>query len=175
MGVAVPIPSLAIRPHKGLGVCWLFPIKDNHVKYPDDVIKLVEECKSKYPHTGWIDVSEFLERRGSEPWVIVDVRAEDEMAVSTIPGAITLDELNTTLDLYRETSILIYCTAGCRSGEAVKSLMAKEFRAHNLWGGVIAWALHGKPFLTPEGEETLRIHVYDEKWDVIPPPYETVW
>jgi rhodanese-related sulfurtransferase len=148
---------------------------DNEMKYPADVVKLVDECINNYPQAHWIDLSEFFKRSGSESWVIVDARAKEEMAVSTIPGAITMDELSATLESYRGTSILVYCTVGCRSGDATESLMADGYRAHNLWGGVIAWALHGKPFITPDGEETYQVHVFDEKWNVIPPPYETVW
>ena len=148
---------------------------DNEMKYPTDVVKLVDECINNYPQAYWIDLSEFFKRSGSESWVIVDTRAEEEMAVSTIRGAITMDELSATLESYRGTSILVYCTVGCRSGDATESLMADGYRAQNLWGGVIAWALHGKPFITPGGEETYQVHVFDEKWNVIPSPYETVW
>jgi len=148
---------------------------DIEMKYPEDVIKLVDECKEIYTQARWIDLSEFIKRSGSESWVIVDARADEEMAVSTIPGAITMDELSSALKLYRGTSILIYCTVGCRSGDAAESLMADGYQTHNLWGGVIAWALQGKPFINSDGEETYQVHVFDEKWDVIPPPYETVW
>ena len=145
------------------------------LNYPEEVIRLVKECEIKYPRAHWIDLSEFIRRSGSESWIIVDARAEDEMAVSTIPGAITMDELCENLEAYRDTPILIYCTIGCRSGDAAESLMADGYRAHNLWGGVIAWALHGNPFITRDGEETYQVHVFDDKWDVIPPPYKTVW
>ena len=148
---------------------------DNEMKYPADVVKLVDECINNYPQAHWIDLSEFFKSSSSESWVIVDARADEEMAVSIIPGAITMDELSATLESYRGTSILVYCTVGCRSGDATESLMADGYRAHNLWGGVIAWALHEKPFITPSGEETYQVHVFDERWDVIPPPYETVW
>ncbi len=148
---------------------------DYEMKYPEDVIKLVDECKEKYPHAHWIDLSEFIERSGSESWVIVDAREEDEMAVSTIPKAISMDDFCANLESYRGTAILIYCTIGCRSGDAAESLMIDGVQTHNLWGGVIAWALHGNPFITSDGEETYRVHVFDEKWNVIPPPYETIW
>ena len=148
---------------------------DNEMKYPADVVKLVDECINNYPKARWIDLSEYVRRSDVESWVIVDARAEEEMAVSTIPGAITMDELRAALESYRGTSILIYCTVGCRSGDAAESLMVDGYQTHNLWGGVIAWALHGNPFITRDGEETYQVHVFDEKWDVIPPPYETVW
>lgn len=148
---------------------------DNEMKYPDDVIKLVDECKDKYPQAHWIDLSEFFDRSYSESWVIVDARAEEEIAVSMIPGAITMDELCENLEAYRGTPILIYCTIGCRSGDATESLMADGYQAYNLWGGVIAWAIHGNSFITADEEETYQVHVFDEKWNVIPPPYETGW
>jgi len=145
------------------------------MEYPEEVVKLVDECKERFTQAHWIDLSEFIERSGSEPWVIVDARAEEEMVVSTIPDAISMDELCANLESYRQTSMLIYCTIGCRSGDAAESLMADGFQTHNLWGGVIAWALHGKPFITANGEDTFQVHVFDEKWNVIPPPYETIW
>ena len=148
---------------------------DKKMNYPEDVVKLVDECKERYTQARWIDLSEFIERSGSEAWVIVDARTEEEVAVSTIPDAITMDELCADLESYRQTSILIYCTIGCRSGDAAESLMADGFQTHNLWGGVIAWALHGNPFITTDGEDTYQVHVFDEKWNVIPLPYETTW
>jgi hypothetical protein len=47
-------------------------------------------------------------------------------------------------------------------------------KAFNLHGGVLAWALNGGSFVTPEGEPTRRVHVYGEPWDVLPPEYEAV-
>ncbi len=145
------------------------------MEYPEEVVKLVDECKERFTQAHWIDLSEFIERSGSGPWVIVDARAEEEMVVSTIPDAISMDELCANLESYRQTSMLIYCTIGCRSGDAAESLMADGFQTHNLWGGVIAWALHGNPFITTDGEDTYQVHVFDEKWNVIPLPYETTW
>ena len=148
---------------------------NTEMTYPDNVITLVEVCMQAYSQARWIDLSEFNDRDQSESWVIVDARAEEEISVSTIPGAITLEALCADLKAYRNTSILVYCTIGCRSGNVAESLMADGFRTYNLWGGVIAWALHGNSFITSGGEETYQVHVFDEKWNVIPPPYETVW
>lgn len=148
---------------------------DKKMKYPEDVVKLVDECKERYTQAHWIDLSEFMERRESESWAIVDARSEVEIAVSTIPEAISMDEFCANLESYRQSAILIYCTIGCRSGDAAESLMADGFQTHNLWGGVIAWALHGNQFTTSDGKDTYRVHVFDEKWNVIPPPYVSIW
>ena len=56
----------------------------------------------------------------------------------------------------------------------MKKLRKQGFNVFNLRGGVLAWALEGRPFVTSTGEDTRRVHVYSGEWDVLLPGYESV-
>ena len=139
------------------------------------VEKLISECQRRYPKPPWITVKEFLRRSKQEEWIIVDARSRREQDVSIIPGAIGKSAFKAQIDEHKQKNILIYCTVGCRSGAYAQRLRKKGFHAFNLTGGVLAWALEGKTFVTPYGNVTRRVHVYGRKWNALPPSYEAVW
>ena len=110
-------------------------------------------------------------------WMIVDVRPRREQDVSIIPGAMSTKEFKTQTKARSEECdkhILVYCTAGCRSARYAQKLHKQGFKAFNLRGGVLAWALDGRTFVTPDGEVTRRVHVCSGEWNVLPPGYEAV-
>ncbi len=136
---------------------------------------LAEECSAKYSEVPWISVDDYFDRGKFEEWIIVDVRSEKEQAVSVIPGSINISRFELQEGDMQNKSILVYCTAGCRSGEYVRRLVKRGINAFNLRGGVLEWALKGKPFVTLQGDLTKRVHVYSGKWNVVPEGYEPVW
>jgi hypothetical protein len=71
--------------------------------------------------------------------------------------------------------IVVYCTIGVRSGRYTKKLIRKGFDAHNLAGGVLAWAHSGGEFVDLKGNRTDTVHVYGEEWDLLPPGYMSTW
>jgi rhodanese-related sulfurtransferase len=144
------------------------------VTYARRANALAATCRIARPELPWISPSEFLERSQEEPWTIVDVRTPEERSVSLIPGAISTEEFEGHLDEHVGRSVLVYCTAGCRSGAYARELRQRGLKAFNLHGGVLAWALNEGSFVTPEGEPTRRVHVHGEPWDVLPPEYEAV-
>jgi sodium/bile acid cotransporter 7 len=135
---------------------------------------LAVACHEIHPEVPWLTPSEFLERSREEPWTIVDVRTPPERGVSMIPGAIRKEAFEAHLDEHVERSILVYCTAGCRSGAYAEQLRERGLNAFNLRGGVLAWALNGGSFVSPGGEGTRRVHVHGSPWNVLPPEYEAV-
>jgi rhodanese-related sulfurtransferase len=97
-----------------------------------------------------------------------------ERSVSIIPGARSKEEFETHLDEHAGRHILVYCTAGCRSGAYAKELRERGLNAFNLRGGVLDWALSGGPSVKPDGEPTRRVHVHGQRWNVLPPGYQVV-
>ena len=84
---------------------------------------------------------------------VVDVRAADEHAAGHIEGALHvplehLDQEATELD--RDRPVVFYCRGGERSAMAAEAFKNSGWDAHNVAGGLLAWAENGLP-LEPEG------------------------
>ncbi len=149
---------------------------------PSSHIEAFEElagiCRLIHPDAPWLTLDEFAQQSERTEWVIVDTRRRSERNVSIIPGALSTAEFKAWVKERPrecdEKSILVYCTAGCRSARYTKKLCKNGFQAFNLYGGILAWALCGRTFVTPSGEETRRAHVYSEDWNLLPPDYEAV-
>ena len=139
------------------------------------VEQLANECLQKYQDVPWISLNDFLNRNNQTKWIIVDVRSQIERNVSIIPNAISADKFELNHDQFTSYNILVYCTAGCRSGTYTQLLNKNGFRAFNLKGGVLAWALEGKSFITLKGEKTYQVHVYGKKWNALPSNYKAMW
>jgi rhodanese-related sulfurtransferase len=135
---------------------------------------LAAACYHIRPEVPWLTPREFLERSHEEQWTIVDVRTAPERVVSVIPGALSKGEFEAHLSEHARRRILVYCTAGCRSGAYAKELRERGLNAFNLRGGVLAWALNGGPFFDSDEEPTRRVHVHGQRWNVLPPGYEAV-
>ena len=83
---------------------------------------------------------------------LIDVRSEHEWAVGRIDGAsrIELAELSGRAGgIARERTVVFYCRGGNRSAMAAQAFREAGFDAHNLAGGLIAWAEAELP-LDPE-------------------------
>jgi rhodanese-related sulfurtransferase len=151
--------------------------KDNdELSYTEAIEELASICHQIHPNAPWLSLSEFLEQSKREEWIIVDARAKRERVVSIIPRALSAKEFEARkvqVEKY-DRHILVYCTAGCRSARYAQELLTQGFKAFNLRGGILAWALEGKAFVTPSGEITRHVHIYSGEWNVLPPGYESV-
>lgn len=88
---------------------------------------------------------------------IVDVREPYEWEAGRIEGAVhvPLDQLMAGREegrLDRDRPVVLVCRSGNRSELATMMLQARGYDAHNLEGGMEAWARAGLPFSTPGGE-----------------------
>ncbi len=106
------------------------PARDNHTR----------------PVTQWdMEPEELAQRlKDGAPIVLVDVREPVEQQISRLPGAINLPlgQLSLRLaELDKDQEYLLYCRTGVRSFQALQVLLGAGFgRAHNLRGGINAWA-----------------------------------
>lgn len=124
-------------------------------------------------NTPEIQVSELL-ALSKKKRVLVDVREDHEIQVSTIPGALTQSQFEQQIERYRNYTVVVYCTIGYRSGLYVNRLLKKNIKAVNLAGGVLAWAHAGQLF-NKEGRMSKRVHVYGKQWDLLPVDYEATY
>ena len=137
--------------------------------------ELYEGYKKKFPDVPEITVETLKERLdGPEPPVIVDVRDDDERAVSIIPGAISQPEFEARREDLEGRQVVTYCTIGYRSGLYTRKLVDEGWKASNLRGSIVAWTHIGGD-LEKGGAPTRRVHVYGRKWNLVAPGYEAVW
>jgi len=100
------------------------------------------------------------ELEGTDGFVLLDIRTEAEVAASHLSGAETLDFYDPSFgdeiaSMDRETTFLLYCRTGNRTGQASDILRDLGFaRVYDLKGGLSAWTAGGFPVcsggLTPE-------------------------
>ena len=96
-----------------------------------------------------------LQRRGEIE--LIDVREDAEWEAGRIAGArrIVITELIARADeIPRDRPVVFYCRGGSRSGMAAEAFSQAGYDAHNMNGGLAAWADKGLP-LEPEGGRVL--------------------
>lgn len=117
----------------------------------------------RFPHAPWVS-PEALARQPA--CVLLDARSASEFAVSRIAGARRL-EASVLAALPRDATIVVYCSVGYRSAEAVERLRDLGFKdARNLDGGLFAWANAGRPLVNDAGATTL-VHPYGLPWSLL--------
>lgn len=128
-----------------------------------------------FPRVRGIGARELKQRldRGDDV-VLVDVRTPEERAVSTLPGAITLDELREGESVYRGRPVVTYCTVGARSGVAAGDLLSEGWQVENLAGSLLAWTHVGGDLVDDAGQPTRRVHVYGRRWNLVAKGYQPV-
>ncbi len=136
---------------------------------------MYEEYRADFPDAAEIDVEELLSLQESQDVLIVDVRTPEERAVSKIPGAITMESFDAMKKDLIDDVVVVHCTIGYRSGKYVEKLKAEGIKAYNLKGSILSWVHADQPVVDAEGNETKRVHVYGERWNLLPDGYEAVW
>lgn len=104
-----------------------------------------------------------------EKIIFVDVREKNEQEISTLPHAITSDEFEKRIQEFSETTIVVYCTIGYRSGKYCEKL--KNIKAYNLAGGVLAWS-HAHGEFTLNNKPTTEVHTYSKDWNLLHSKYK---
>ncbi len=105
--------------------------------------------------------------------LFVDVRKKKEMSVSIIPGAITREIFLANKEKYKDKTIVAYCTIGYRSGLFAQEMKKKGIIVFNLSAGILGW-IHEGGTVTNSERVVKKVHVYGDKWDLVPEGYETV-
>jgi rhodanese-related sulfurtransferase len=114
---------------------------------------------------------------------LVDVRPPVERAVSVLPGAISLAELERVLEQKQEqqqqgqspttpTTYVLYCTIGKRSSDEARRMQRRHpgLPLANLRGSLLAWTHAGLPL----EEGATRAHCFARPWALLPDGYEAV-
>ncbi len=102
--------------------------------------------------------------------ILLDVRSDEERAVSVIAGAVV-----DASAIPAGAEVVVYCTIGLRSGHAARDLRQRGINALNLRGGILAWLAAGGTVVDATGAPVRRVHVYGRRWNVLPDDVEAVW
>lgn len=90
---------------------------------------------------------------------LVDVREDDEWTAGHIEGAlhIPMAEIGDRREeLAGDRPIVAVCRSGARSGQVTAALQRAGYEAHNLEGGMQAWAASDLPYVA-EGDTPPRV------------------
>lgn len=123
------------------------------------------EISKKYPDVTHISIEEFRQLDESEI-LVVDVREPEEYAVSHLPGAINLNNVDDISELLSNSQrhVVVYCSVGYRSADIARKLSDSNIaEVSNLQGSIFAWANNGLPLVNKEGE-TRFVHPFNDYW-----------
>jgi len=114
------------------------------------------ETAEEVPETGLeIDPADVAAKAQSGEIELIDVRRDYEHEAGHIAGSrnIEMNDLTAQADsLPKEHPVVFYCRGGSRSAMAAEAFAQAGFDAHNMTGGLTAWADQGLP-LEPAGGE----------------------
>lgn len=140
----------------------------------DRLEEMVADVESRFPEVPQVSVDEVQRLLAKDSILLVDVRSDEERAVSTLPGAISAKEYEANPGRYAGVAVVAYCTVGARSSRFASTMQARGFDVRNLSGSILAWT-HDGGELDHEGEPTTDVHVYGESWNLAPARYHAVW
>ena len=105
----------------------------------------------------------------TENWVVLDVRAANEYAISHIKGSLWLGYPDTDYskieDIAKNQMILVYCSVGYRSERVGEILLKKGFiNVKNLYGGIFEWVNSKHPIVDKEEKKTNKVHGFEPSW-----------
>ncbi len=131
--------------------------------------------REDFPEVAEVDVAELRrDLAGESPPVLVDVRTDEERAVSIIPGAISREEFESRREELTGRPVVTYCTIGYRSGLYADELSRQGWDVHNLRGSILSWTHEGGELEDAAGS-TRRVHVYGRRWNLVADGFEAVW
>ena len=138
---------------------------------------LIEQDFPDVPSVTTAELATLLD--GPENVILLDVRAEDEYAVSHLEGAhlaTSVAEARAALGVAPEDTVIVaYCSVGYRSARLTEALRAEGIdNVYNLQGSIFAWANEGRAVY--QGDLPVRrVHPFDERWGtLLSPPLHAV-
>jgi sodium/bile acid cotransporter 7 len=140
----------------------------------ETVYRMYAGYKEDFPAVEDISPQQAMAMQEQDAVVFIDTRKPAEMAVSTLPGAVTKEEFVFNRDRYAGKTAIAFCTISYRSGLFAQDMATIGRNVANLRGGILAWTLEGGTVYDEQGNPTRRVHVYGDKWDYAPEGWESV-
>jgi rhodanese-related sulfurtransferase len=120
----------------------------------------VESPVEEVPETGLeIDPADVAKLAESGEAEVIDVRLDYEHEAGHIAGSrhIEMNELTANAgSIPKDRPVVFYCRGGSRSAMAAEAFSQAGYDAHNMTGGIAAWAGQGLPLEPEDGEVAAR-------------------
>jgi len=137
-----------------------------------------ELVDSTFPSVSQMPTEQLAELLSSsektESPLLIDVRSQEEFAVSHLPGAIRAETVSAVKAAVAEhgknAPVVLYCSVGYRSSRLADACMKAGIHGvHNLDGSIFKWANEER---TLDGQygKLGKVHPYDEEWQVLLKP-----
>lgn len=132
------------------------------------------EVEALFPDIRTISPAQLAEQLSHpEPPLLLDVRSDEEFAVSHIPGARRVDLEGDPAaqlpDVECTRPIVVYCSVGYRSARFAQALTRSGYlNVANLEGSIFSWAIDGRPLENASGATRL-VHPYNKQWATLLP------
>jgi rhodanese-related sulfurtransferase len=130
-----------------------------------------EKLESLYNNTVPLIGTEelFAKMQSDTGLVLLDIRSEEEYAVSRIAEARFIDYDNFSFenvqDIPKSSEVVVYCSVGYRSEKIGEKLLAMGFsNVKNLYGGIFQWKNDGFEVINQQSEPTDSVHTYNKSW-----------
>lgn len=127
----------------------------------------------RFPDVEWVDtetLAEWMSAPPSKTPLLLDVRSQEEFAVSHLRGAVRVEPGQRSfewLSVDEGRPIVVYCSVGYRSAAIVDALRASGVTdIRNLRGGIFTWANEGRP-LFQDGVSASTVHPYETLWGLL--------
>lgn len=113
-------------------------------------------------HLERVDADEAASLIADNTYTILDVRDENEFAISHLEGAIRFEE-KVLERLNPKEPVLVYCTVGLRSNKLAQTLREEGFsKIVELQNGLIGWSNAELPMVNSSNSTTDSVHVYNQ-------------
>lgn len=136
--------------------------------------RMIAEIGKDYPDVATMKAATLRETLASGDIVLVDVRTREERDVSTLPGAIGVDDFEARLQEFAGRTVVAYCTIGVRSSDYARKMRKLGVEVVNLEGSVLAWTHVGGELFAGDRPTDL-LHVYGRRWNLAADGYRTIW
>jgi rhodanese-related sulfurtransferase len=137
--------------------------------------EMVAGFKPKFRDVPVVQAAALKAELASGGTVLVDVRSDEERAISMIAGAISSAEFERQAAELEGSPVVTYCTIGYRSSAYAEKLLRDGWNVRNLEGSILAWTHAGGELVDPAGNPTRRVNVYAERWNLVADGYEPVY
>lgn len=156
-----------------LSLFFIFSVVTTQNSYAQNIVwaEILKDIRGKYPEVTQIStdsLATWLTTQDADQPILIDVREEQEYAISHIQGAHQLSPdamsfpMLTGVD--KSTPIVLYCSVGYRSSKMAERLTQAGFtNVANLEGSIFTWANEGHE-VVKDGEPVQSVHAYNRIW-----------
>lgn len=133
--------------------------------------KVKKEILKKFPgvvHMTAKTLYDYLKEADRNDYLIIDVRAKEEYAVSHIKDALWMTDLKQIDALLKQKpqikKVILYCSVGYRSSDMALRLMKQgHYQVYNLDGSIFEWANQGYPVYKGKSR-VYTVHPFNTTW-----------